>query len=106
MLIKLEALVNVKCEAQSSDMALTPQSSADYAEREKKEKSDYGNLIGMPLEFPGIPRPPIAVPKSIRSFNVQHNGQGELFCDHNARKRYLSAKNVRTIEAPSPGNNQ
>lgn len=92
-------------------MALTPKSCTDYAER---EKSGEGNLIGMPLEFPGIYPPPPSLPplssitvhKSIRSFNVQHNGQGELFCDHNARKRYLSAKNVRTIEAPGPGNNQ
>lgn len=66
----------------------------------------------MLLEFPGISPvpslhfPPITVHESIRSFNVQHNGQGELFCDHNARKRYLSAKNVRTTEAPGPGNNQ
>lgn len=66
----------------------------------------------MPLEFPGISPlpsfhfPPITVPESIRSFNMQHNRQGELFCDHNARKRYLSAKIVWTTEAPGPGNNQ
>ena len=80
--------------------------------RQKKRKEREGNLIGMLLEFPGISPvpslhfPPITVHESIRSFNVQHNGQGELFCDHNARKRYLSAKNVRTTEAPGPGNNQ
>lgn len=91
---------------QSSDMALTPQSCIHYTER-KKKRVRKATGMGMPLEFPGIPpiTPstfPITVHKSIRRFNVQHNGQGELFCDHNARKCYLSAKNVMTTEAPVP----
>lgn len=78
-----------------------------WKKKERGRQSDR-NAAGIPRNLPPSlpPLSPITVHESIRSFNMQDNGQGELFCNHNARKRYLSAKNVRTIEAPGPGNNQ
>lgn len=68
--------------------------------KERGRQSDR-NAAGIPRNPPPLPLlSSITVHKSIRSFNVQHNGQGQLFCDHNARKHYLSAKNVRTIGGP------
>lgn len=79
----------------------------------KKKRKEWGRqserngtwiLWNLPPSLP--PLSPITVHESIRNFNVQHNGQEELFCDYNARKCYLSAKNVMTTEAPGTGNNQ
>lgn len=66
-------------------MALTPQSCTDYGER---VKSAEGNLIGMPLEFPGIHPPHCA--QIHKEFHRPAQWTRRAILYHNARKRYLS----------------
>lgn len=70
-----------------ADMTLTPLITLKQKRKEWGRQSDR-NATGIPRNhpLPLLPLSPIAVPKSIRSFNMQYNRQGELFCDHNARK--------------------
>lgn len=82
--------------------------SSECRKRNQWARQSDRNAAGIPRNQASSPSSPpplssIAVHKSIRSFNVPHNGQGELFCDYNARKRYLSAKKVGALEAPRSG---